>query len=252
LVDLPRSFFGLPGYIRGSKNPLEGRHGHNVDLPGLSSLSFLSEELPHRLEEVHKKTSIPVDLLPKSSGLGGSIPLVPHEFAHRSPVLLLHISLIVFLAGPTRGKGDSLLLTVPEKLSVNESTVIIGVDPQKRERQAAADSIHPFLHRLLAAVRKHLQLIPPCVYIHRAQGMEVFTPGALPAMGHKVHLQESWAAVVLLREGSDRNLLSEKSSRLGGVPVPLRRSTMGTEEAVDGGRTGPRKDVPGRILRTPF
>ena len=195
--------------MRGSENPLERSLGHVVDLPGLSSLSFLSEELPHRLEKVHEKALISVNLVQKFLVFGGGVPLIPHELAHRRPVLLLHISLVVFLVRPTPGEGDPLLLAVPKKVRVDEGAVIVRVDPQKREQKAAADPVHRLLHRLLASVGKDPELTPALGHIHGTQGVEVFPLSALPAVGHKVHLQESWAAVIPVGEGSDRNLLSE-------------------------------------------
>jgi len=97
--------------------------------------------------------------------------------------------------------------------------------------------VYRLFYRLLAAVGKDLKLAPSCGHIQSIHGAEVFTLGVFPAVYYKkVHLQESWAAVVPVGEGSDRNFLSEKSSGLRGAPVPLRRGTVGTKEAVDGSR----------------
>ena len=97
--------------------------------------------------------------------------------------------------------------------------------------------VYRLFYRLLAAVGKDLELARSCGHIHSTQGVAVFTTlGVLPAVDYKVHLQKSEAALVPIAEGSDRDLLFEKSSGLRCALLPFRRGPVGTKEAVDGGR----------------
>lgn len=66
---------------------------------------------------------------------------------------------------------------------------------------------------MLAAVGKDRQLTPPGIHAHGGQGVEVFPLSALPAVGHKVHLQEARSCLVPVREGPHRNLVLKGGSR---------------------------------------
>lgn len=114
--------------------------------------------------------------------------------------------------------------------------------------------VYRLFYRLLAAVGKDPELAPSCGHIHSTQGVEVFTLGVLPAVDYKVHLQKSGTALVPIGEGSDRDLLFEKSSGLRCALLPFRQGPVGTKEVVDGGRAHLHKEfsVSGLSLSTPF
>ncbi|MEM3486193.1 MAG: hypothetical protein QXI12_11295, partial [Candidatus Methanomethyliaceae archaeon] len=103
-----------------------------------------------------------------------------HKSPHCGPVLLPHMSLVVLLVRAAAGERYLLSCTVPGKMAIEKSAVIVRIGPKKREGQVPTHPVDGLLHRLLFTIREDLELTPPGIQIHGGQGVEVFALGALP------------------------------------------------------------------------
>ncbi|MEM3484440.1 MAG: hypothetical protein QXI12_02315 [Candidatus Methanomethyliaceae archaeon] len=119
-------------------------------------------------------------------------------------------------------------------MAIEESAVIVRIDLKKREGQVPTHPVDGLPHRLLSTVREDLELTPPGIHIHGGQGVEVFALGALPAVSHKVHLQESRSGLVPVHERPHRDLVVKKGPGLGGRAPPQGLWAVGTKQAIDG------------------
>ncbi|MEM3433538.1 MAG: hypothetical protein QXP27_05135 [Candidatus Methanomethyliaceae archaeon] len=106
--------------------------GPVVTLAHLAPHPLLRKKLPHRLKEVQQKPPVRVNGPKEGEIFRGVVPGVPHKSPHCGPVLLPHMSLVVLLVRAAAGERYFLSCTVPGKMAIEESAVIVGVQAKKR------------------------------------------------------------------------------------------------------------------------
>lgn len=62
-------------------------------------------------------------------------PIMPNNFAHHGPILLLHMGIIVGAYRATPRKSEIFVLTIGEQESIEKLTSIIRVQAQQRKRE---------------------------------------------------------------------------------------------------------------------
>jgi hypothetical protein len=106
-----------------------------IDFMHLGSVSGLVYQLHRWLEEVHVSPEDGIDAIQRLQGCSRTIPVVAYQPSHYRPVLLLHMTTIVFLVRAGPGEVDSFSLAVGIEMMVDELTAVVRVHPQKRERE---------------------------------------------------------------------------------------------------------------------
>ena len=89
------------------------------------------------------------------------------------------MSLVVLFRAAT-GERDLAGPAVPGKVSIQESTIVVGIDPNNREGKVFLDPVDGLPHRVLAAVGEDLKLTPTCVDVQSFERVQVLALGALP------------------------------------------------------------------------
>jgi len=138
--------------------------------------------------------------------------------------------------GPSPREGDPFLLTIGEKLLIDELAAIIGIQAQNRKRQARARMLQSGEDRLGAFGAQGEAFCAAGGNIRQGQGGEKATFKLRATMGHQIGFQKARLHVIPLLEGANGDLLFEQGPSLRRRETIPSLHAMPMQQAVRRGR----------------
>src|SRR5437879_1817719 len=152
-----------------------------------------------------------------------------------SPILLLHVRVVILLVGPATGKVNARmkLETEIEQMIVDKLLSIVRVDASETERQGVFDLKHALDDPPLAFAQDRDPFGPCFTDIGRVERVNEWTRSRVAAMSHQVDFQKPRLFDVPV-VSADGNLAFEQCARpRGAVDSLLQLALLVLEPVVD-------------------
>ncbi len=198
------------------QHPLERRLSWSVHSSHPTAGARLGAQLHRRLEEVDVQPHGSVQLGQLAIGALAFEAVVADQLPHDRTVLLLDEALVVLVGHPATGEGELFVGTVGQQFLIDELAAVVGVDPEQGEGEHAARPLQRMDDAMLGAMQQRQALGPGRGHVGQGERAQEGTLRTATAVGDQVSLDEAWLDVGPLGEGTDRDLLFEQPSRLGG------------------------------------
>ena len=147
---------------------------------------------------------------------------IAEPLSDMSPVLLLHMGVIVLVVGPASGELDGVFSVgkMTQEVVVEKLRAVVTIESQQRKRKRPFNMMDLLKHPCLSFTPHGPLLTPSGGDIHAVDGIGEHTSGGGTAVGHGIGLKESGAGLIPLR-GVDGYVLSQERSWFGGSTAPL-------------------------------
>ena len=131
-------------------------------------------------------------------------------------VFLFNKTAIILAIGTAARKGDLLFGTVSQEFSVNELTAVIRVNTFDLKGNFPGNISERFKDPPLSLGLESTSFRPARGDVGEIKRMDHLRARNTAIMSHEIDFDKAWRSLVPLREGSDRDLMLEQSTGLGG------------------------------------
>lgn len=212
----------------------------------LGADSFFGDELHRGAEEVMEQPPLPsIEAVEQINDARIREPLIAEPLPDMSPVLLLHMGVIVFVVGPASGELNRVPSAgeMSQEVVIEKLRAVITIEAQQGKRKGLFNMVDLLKDPCLPFAPYGSLLAPPGSDIHAVNGIGEHTSWGGTAVGYGIGLEESGADLIPL-SGLNGDVLSEKRSWLGGSPPSFPVvNTHRFQHSVNSGRRDPEQGI---------